>query len=299
MLSGKGQNYADEESSAKSKKPRASYPFHSTAAGATVASGSGRVSSGSKPQPVTASPSFADRKKELAAEQSVKGAIVDGNGMPSKLQDDQLIYGGTPRQLNSVKKKVAAALSPEKVMLITNGDQSLLVAFQDAGEASSEVEKLLKELMTINVQLEAATASVEALHHKEANNPDALSAGIEIARGSGLVIAPTLTAALLQRAIAKAASSGDNAEVAAIIQWNGDDDKVPGRDEGITLSALVKTGDEAKTLQESILMKRVLDLFRCADTTSTSCVDDLLNASVVKQCPCLALTILAYPWLLT
>jgi len=216
--------------------------------------------------------SYAERRKRAAAEQSAKTAIVEGEGMITKLQDDQLLYVVTVNQLASIKKKVSAALSPEKIRLLTSGDDSLLADLAPSGP-SSDGEKLLQELNSINAKLEGATSLVDALQSKD-GNVQALADGIEMARASGMRIVGSLTSVLLSRALSQAASQLDPEQMLSILQW-----KAGGGLEGeVTISSLANTKGEADKLQEAVVMRRTLEIFRCADTNKESCVDDVVKA---------------------
>ena len=75
-----------------------------------------------------------------------------------------MIHNVTSNTMASIKKKVAAALAPEKIRLLTSGEESLITG---SGDSIDTVDKLLADLNDVNGKLDASVAMVTCLTSKE------------------------------------------------------------------------------------------------------------------------------------
>ena len=178
---------------------------------ADVSSSSNSARTKALPSPKDVTPhekGTSDRKKQLDAEQGARSAIVEGNGMTAKLEDEQTVTIVTPQQLAACKKKVSAALAPEKIRFLTNGSDARVCATQ--GVADSDVEKLLQDLNVINAKLDGVRSLIQTLHCKsDGSNPGLLDDSIALARAAGIRVPTCLEALVLTRAMKKAEGNQD------------------------------------------------------------------------------------------
>lgn len=202
----------------------------------------------------------------MDAEQSARAAILDGSGLLAKLEDEQTVQSVTMQQLTSCKKKVAMALSPDKIRLMTNGSDAYLCGLQADSEASTSVEQLLRDLNVINAKLNNVVALVTNLQTKTAvGNAKGLDEAIEAARGAGISLPSSLIATTMVRAVTQAFADQDYDSLVHILQWKTDGLPEGAGSSEICIAAKVTDKDQAADLQVKLIMGCLLEAFRTAD----------------------------------
>ena len=93
----------DDTSRLRAQKPKRAWAANGGGGGGTDA-GSARHKD--KADKIAGS----ERKKQMDAEQAAKSALLDGEGLLNKLEDDQTVLSVTYQQLLACKNKIASVL---------------------------------------------------------------------------------------------------------------------------------------------------------------------------------------------
>ena len=115
-----------------------------------------------------------ERRKRADAEQSAKQAILDGESLLSKIEDEELVLTVTTKNWQSAHKKVSDCLAPEKIRALTNGEDIALMLAAPAAPASgaadgdpNSTERLLQNLNSIKTRLDGTSSVITQLNLKE------------------------------------------------------------------------------------------------------------------------------------
>ena len=83
--------------------------------------------------------------------------------MITRLEDEQMVHGVTTGNMSTIKKKLTAALGPDKIKTLTSGSEDLITGASGHVDC---VDKLLGELSDNNSKIDAAISMVAKLQSK-------------------------------------------------------------------------------------------------------------------------------------
>ncbi|CAK0886560.1 unnamed protein product, partial [Prorocentrum cordatum] len=216
-----------------------------------------------------------DRKKRADAEQLAKTVLLESQGVITRLEDEQMVHGVTTANVITIKKKLNAALGPDKIKILTAGSEELITG---ASGTVDNIDRLLGELNDVNSKIDAAAPLVAKLQSKGeelGEDGESLLEAMSSARSSGLRVPESLTFSVLNRGLSKAAGDKDYERAAAVVQWGSSG--ASGAGAGVSLQVQVQDPLKAAVIQEKLIMRQLLDTVRTTDTGKPDSVEAMMK----------------------